>query len=425
MKNIANSSCAVGLAAALGLISACAAPAATPAEQLFDLHNPLPWTRSAADVVIDRGQIDLEPGHTVTSVRIAGVVWEDEHPFQLDDLDSDGRWDQLYFQVAIHGGQTLVATLSTGPEEEAPTFAKRADAMADADQSPDVTKPAWESDRMGYCAYGAAQIDALGKVIPKLSLDFFYNEPRHSQHGFTVEHGQDFLSVGNTMGAHAPFVREPDGTIARPWTTDAYTVKGPLDRNARHVSRVLARGPLRAIVETRIDQWTTDLGEYACSIRYTIAAGQRHTRVRVRYETIPDANTPPTLGAGTRAFPEDLHVQRGEGRLLVASRHVHERGLLVPWMGRAIVAADHVALKPLDIPDHATPLGITGTGPNYGVLFPEAGREVEYGFLACWSLDEGISSWPKFQSRVERLQRQISVPVTVTPNRAEAAPAAP
>ena len=134
--------------------------------------------------------------------------------------------------------------------------------MADAADSPDVTKPAWESEVMTYVAYGAAQVDAIGKIAPKLSIDFLYKEPTHSQHGLTVEHGMDFMSVGNTVGAHAPFVREPDGTIVRPWSTDAY-------------------------------------------------------------------------------------LQEASDRVVVASRNVLERTLLVPWMGCAIVATDALSARPI------------------------------------------------------------------------------
>jgi len=398
----------------IGAALAFACVAAAGADQQFELRNPLSWARTAADVVIPRADIDLISGQTVVAVRIDGAGFEYEYPFQLDDLDGDGEWDELYFQVNIKGGQSLLASLETGPRDQAPNFERRTDAMADAAGRPDVTKPAWESEYISYVSYGAAQVDVVGRVVPRLSVDFLYREPTHSQHDFTVEHGMDFMSLGNTMGVHAPFVREPDGTIVRPWSTDAYVVKGPLERDARLVSSVVSDGPLRAIVETRIGQWSSELGEYACRIRYTIAAGQRHTTVRVVYDKIPAGDTAPVIGAGTRAFREDVYVQESDDRLLVAARDVLERGQLVPWMGRAIITPDGIELRPLRIPDGAAPKEISGSGPNYGVLFPESSREVEYAFIASWSIDGAITSWSQFRDSVDRLQREISVPLTVT-----------
>jgi hypothetical protein len=388
-------------------------PALSQAEQHFTLTNPLSWTRPAADMIIPRSSIELEPGETVTRLRMTNLVFEAAIPFQLDDLDGDGEWDELYAQTFIRGNQRLELTVETGPLGDAPDFAHRTDAMADAAGSPDVTKPAWESEVMTYVAYGAAQVDAIGKIAPQLSIDFLYNEPTHSQHGFTVQHGQDFMSVSNTMGAHAPFVQEPDGTITRPWSTDAYVVKGPLENDARHTSRVITRGPLRAIVETRIDNWRSELGEYACTIRYDIAANQRHTRVSVAYDVMPETDTPPVIGAGVRAFREDAYLDESAHRVVVASRNVLERTLLVPWMGRAIITGDELTAKPIRIPDGAAPEAISGSGPNYGLLFPDADRAVEYAFIASWSLDDTITAWPQYQRMIDRLQEEISFPVIV------------
>lgn len=413
--NISLKPCACTRVKLLALTACSLSLSATAATQSFKLHNPLSWTRPAADVVIPRDALSLKPGDTVTALQISGHTFDFTYPFQLDDLDGDGAWDELYFQVGINGEQSLTATLETGPEDEAPKFAARTDAMADAAGSPDVTKPAWESRYMTYVSYGAAQVDAIGRIAPKLSIDFLYNKPTHSQHGFTADHGMDFMSVGNTMGAHAPFVQEPDGTIVRPWTTDAYVLKGPLENDSRHTSSVITKGPLRAIVETRIDNWRSKLGEYKCTIRYTIAAGQRHTQVSIHYDEMPDVTPAPVIGAGTRAFKEDLYLQEADDSIAVASRNVLERTLLVPWMGRAIFAADTVEAKPLLIPDGAAPKEVKGSGPNYGLIFPQAGKSVDYAFIASWSLDGSISSWPQYQERIDRLQQELSAPIQVSP----------
>lgn len=393
-------------------------PFTLQAEQRFTLTNPLPWTRPAADIVIPRSAINLAAGETVTGIRAKTLAFDNAFPFQLDDLNGDGEWDELYSQMLIHGGQRLDLVVMTGMPEEPLDADQRTDAMADAAGSPNVTKPAWESEFMTYVAYGAAQVDAIGKIAPQLSIDFLYNEPTHSQHGFTVQHGQDFLSVGNTMGAHAPFVREPDGTIVRPWSTDAYVVKGPLKNDARHTSRVVTRGPLRAIVETRIDNWRSELGEYACTIRYSIAANQRHSRVSIVYDEMPTSEPSPVIGAGVRAFEEDAYLQETGDRVVVASRNVLERTLLVPWMGRAVVAADDLTAQPIRIPDGAAPREIEGSGPNYGLLFPDSGNAVEYAFIASWSLDDTITGWRQYQRKIDRLQEELSFPVIVEANTA-------
>lgn len=385
------------------------------AEKTFELTNSIGWPRSNAPVVIERETIHMDEGQTVTEVLISGGFHPHSVPFQLDDLDGDGEWDELYFQVAIQAKQHLSAVIKVGLENEAPQFKQQTDAMADANARPDRTKPAWESESMTYASYGAAQVDAMGKIVPQLSIDFMYREPTSSQHKLTFEHGKDFMQVINTMGAHAPFVQEPDGTIARPWSTDAYTVKGPLESDAVHTSKVISAGPIRSIVETKITNWSTDLGAYGCTIRYSIGAGQKHTEVRVIYDTLPESSEQLILGAGTRAFPSDLYLQETTDRIVVASRNVHERRTLIPWLGRAIFAADDTTIEPLRIPDGAAPDGIAVSGPNYGALFPQNKREVEYAFVAAWSLDGTITSWPQFKEWIDRLQKELSYPIIARP----------
>ena len=245
--------------------------------QEFTLRNALSWERPNADVVVPRSSVELREEETVTSVEISGGIFGYAIPFQLDDLDGDGDWDELYFQVAIQAEQTITATVHTGISEKTPAFKRQTDASADANANPKRTKPALESEAMTYASYGAAQVDAMGKVVHQLSIEFMYREPTSSQHKLTFEHGKDFMQVINTMGAHAPFILEADGTIVRPWSTDAYTVKGPLTNDTVHTSRVISDGPIRAMVETVITNWESGKGEYSCTLRYTIGAGQQHT----------------------------------------------------------------------------------------------------------------------------------------------------
>jgi len=124
-----------------------------------------------------------------------------------------------------------------------------------------------------------------------------------------------------------------------------------------------------------------------------------------------------TSTAETRAFREDMYVEESDHKLIVASRDVLERTLLVPWIGRAIVTADSVETEALRIPDGAAPEEVSGSGPNYGLIFPAAGNEVEYAFISSWNFDDAITSWPQYQKAIDRLQQELSSPVRVQPVR--------
>jgi hypothetical protein len=83
-------------------------------------------------------------------------------------------------------------------------------------------------------------------------------------------------------------------------------------------------------------------------------------------------------------------------------------------MGRAIVVADGVATKSMRIPNGAAPDEINDDGPNHSMVFTGHANEVSYAFLASWSLDGTITSWPQFQQDVEHLQTELSHPVRIT-----------
>lgn len=121
------------------------------------------------------------------------------------------------------------------------------------------------------------------------------------------------------------------------------------------------------------------------------------------------------IGAGTRAFSQDLFLQEAEDRVVVAARNVHERKTLVPWMGRAIFVPEGTAAKTMRIPDGQAPEGITRSGPNYGVVFPGKSSEVRYAFIANWNVDGGITSWDQYTGKIDRLQQELSSPVLELP----------
>jgi hypothetical protein len=135
----------------------------------------------------------------------------------------------------------------------------------------------------------------------------------------------------------------------------------------------------------------------------------------VSYDTLPDSDPQPVLGAGVRAFPEDMNVKETEHQLLVLTRNYVERGQPIPWMGRAIFSADDTPLQAIRDTGDTSPEEIRNSGPNYGVLFTDADTRVDYAFLSGWSLDGTVTSWTQFQELIDGLQTELSHPVTITP----------
>ncbi len=90
------------------------------------VSNPSSTARSATDVVIPIAEIrkaapDFKPGAPIVTVSDASTLDEDasvlqtkELPSQVDDLDGDGKADELTFQVDLDARQTRIVTISYG-----------------------------------------------------------------------------------------------------------------------------------------------------------------------------------------------------------------------------------------------------------------------------------------------------------------------
>jgi hypothetical protein len=90
------------------------------------VSNPSSTARSAADIVIPiaeirRGAPDFKPGALIVTVSDASTLEEDaavlqteELPSQVDDLDGDGKADELAFQVDLAAHQSRIVTISYG-----------------------------------------------------------------------------------------------------------------------------------------------------------------------------------------------------------------------------------------------------------------------------------------------------------------------
>lgn len=385
-------------------------------EITLEINNPHPWAQTHGSVTVSREALGVDETETVTGLSITRVGHDWNQPFQLDDLDGNGRWDELFFQAHVDSSSSVTAVVITGPEPAEPVqFDKRVDALIDAQPRDPwvIYKPAWESEFIGYVTYGAAQIDVLGKTYQHLVLDYYYGAEPHSQHVFNADIGIDFLNLRNTMGLHAIFVREPDGSIQRPWTTNAYTVNTKIERDARFDSLVIANGPLRAIIRQWIAGWITDRGRYACEITYSMSTLKRHTDVTVEFKEFPGKKSDLQIGAGMRHMYEDIFYKKTPAYMTAVSQDVYDQGMVTRSLARAILPTSKYKTKEVPIPDDPGLKETLLNGPNYGLLFPKGQAVLKYAFVGAWEKDGGITSVIQWAEYLNRTAQEIEKPLTV------------
>jgi len=218
------------------------------------VSNPGSQARSAADIVIPIPEIkkvapDFKPGDLVVTATDAATIEQDESvlqtqelPSQVDDLDGDGKADELAFQLDLAPHQTRIVTLSYGNQER--IWRLRADyrQRTSALFSRKIEGLGWESDRIAFRIYFDPRnaIDIYGKRRPTLQLTMFAS-PDYTYHDESPE-GRDIFKVGDAIGIGA-VAALVDGKLVK--------VADVKDRQWR----ILSSGPVRSIVELEYSGW--------------------------------------------------------------------------------------------------------------------------------------------------------------------------
>jgi unsaturated chondroitin disaccharide hydrolase len=215
---------------------------------------------------------DLRAGALIVTVtrtqnleQDAAAIQATEVPSQVDDLDNDGKADELAFQLDLQPHETCIVTISYG--EPGRIFKIRGDypPQTDALFAKKIQGLGWESGKNAWRIYFDPRnaIDLYGKRRSMLLLKRFA-EPEFDYHAESPD-GRDTYEVGDAIGI---------GAVAA-WSQNK--VIKAADVHARSY-RVISTGPVRAIVEltyegwnvagslvtlrTRIEQWAGERGFY-------------------------------------------------------------------------------------------------------------------------------------------------------------------
>lgn len=252
----------------LALFAAQSASAKPIAE--VELKNPHAEAIRGGVAVVPVGKLKIPADQIVEVVR--GDV---RIPAQLEDIKADGTAGNLVFLVDLDPGASArfgVETAATpAPSSVAATIG-----------------PAWESEKFGFRSYGVMVIDLFARQKGNygLKLAKFFgpdNTPAVDYHKPGPD-GMDILHINKTLG------------LAGVFATDGKTVASPQDLAI--TTRVLAAGPVRALVEMKLGPWESPWGQITFTRTASIAAGHFGTRIADAIEH--DGKTPLEFGVGLR-----------------------------------------------------------------------------------------------------------------------------
>lgn len=234
---------------------------------------------------------------------------------QVDDLDGDGSPDEFEFPVdlAPHSQCSVEIYYSTTLADSFP-WPKRVSAKHSYGYNREVA--ALESESVGYRTYGGFFLDLHGRKAGGAGLwnDAAGYVPIERDLGT----GRDVLHIGATLGLGGVFLRREGKIYQPPANVPTYAHK-PSPEMVPHY-RVLAQGPLRAIIEATLENWQIDTDVIRLQARYSIDAGERFVRCRVNEIPIKIAKDHEyEIGVGVRELPAGA-VSSDPGQLVVTGR---------------------------------------------------------------------------------------------------------
>ncbi len=239
------------------------------------IANQTPVGRAAESVVLRADDLkriapDFTPGSTIVTTSDASTLDEDARVLetttlasQADDLDGDGKLDEIAFQIPLGPHQTRIVTVTYGDPAAIARLRVAFPVRAYAHFTMKYEGLGWESEQNAWRLYFDKRnaIDLFGKRRPGLYLDLFA-EPEYVYHDESPL-GRDIYKVGGALGigsvgALVDGKPQPVGDVAeRTW-------------------RIVSTGPVRVIAElgyrgwkvggqtvdlvSRITQWAGDRG---------------------------------------------------------------------------------------------------------------------------------------------------------------------
>jgi len=205
------------------LISSC-----TSNEKIRILvSNPLDQQRNDAIILLTRSAIENWQEIPEDQVPLLTDEADNPIPCQLDDVNGDGEWDELFALTDMEplGQKTIVLTFIS--RDEFPSFEVRTNLRLGANEPgyPELLKaermegityhnhgrtgevyqmegPAWENDRVGFRNYLDQRngMDIFGKLTNEMVLDSVGIAGRQSYHE-PDDWGMDVLKVGTSLGS--------------------------------------------------------------------------------------------------------------------------------------------------------------------------------------------------------------------------------
>jgi hypothetical protein len=339
---------------------------------------------------------------------------------QMDDLDKDGIWDELFFITDLKARETRRIDLYLGTNHRGwhphETHAGIGSYMRHV-------VPFWESKHIGWKLWFPTSVDVYAKREPMLMAHRLYMENLDGYGVAVIDPamGSDIQAVADTFGGGGIGVFEvPDdpSKISTPRFTPAREAAGIVEPfnagqigDTRYAFDVVVNGPMRSTIRVKTMNWQSGVGQYEVEQLYTAYARQNYSTCEVRFTRFLPKVAGVRPGAGIRKKPDERHFYQKGGVVIsagpeeVIDPNVGTISEMVDLVASALVVKDAYAPEYHFVPDWR--------GNHTFRVTPDPTGRFEYLIAGGWSEGAVLNTYDAFEAYVLKTAREWQSPVRV------------
>jgi hypothetical protein len=359
----------------------------------------------------------VQGGHQLRAEKNGHAVFH-----QLDDLDKDGIWDELFFQtdIAADSKKTVYVYLGENTRGWNPHFTH-----ANIGSYARHIMPFWESENVGWKIWFANAVDVYAKRKPMLMSNRLYMENLDGYGVSAIDEslGSDIQGVAGSFGGGAICLFENEQAptvVSLPRFTPTQSATVPKSRwnagqisDTRYAYEVVVNGPVRSMVKIKGMNWDSGNGFYEYEQFYTVFARQSYTASKVIFTRFSPRVSGVIPGAGFRKKPEENHFVQ-EGGVVISSgpedirdpnTNDDRNAQRVEFIGTALVVKDEYR------PEYRFVESNSGNH-TFAITAP---KQNSYEFLlsSAWSEGAVYNNTEDFTAYIRKTAREYNRPLRV------------
>lgn len=402
----------------------------TPQKIELELSNTTSVNLTDKAISIDRSQLSNLMDDTTYPLILSSHG--DTIPSQLNDLNGDEKWDELFFLIDLSAngiekyslqwvkskpkyivktsarfGKRTSATIPVEPANSETLFAKDLPKSIGF-QRYQTDGPSWENDKVGFRHYldGRNAKDLFGKMTSKMSPENVgINEEGAVEDTYHVmsDWGRDILSVGNSVGIGGYGLMASDKLMRL-----GVTVDDSINNIEETNFQIIAEGPMKSVLYYHYDNWKTNGRNYKVDETTSIWPGMYAYQNEVTFSGLQgDENLMIGLvNINNQNPPEEIAANDQWQVLLTHDMQTYDRKW---WLGMALIVPRDQYLGYIEAPK-------TGELSNtfLAKLNVKNNKPVTYYAVAGWEMsDERFKDPEYFRKYVKDLVKQLSAKVEV------------